>query len=118
MEIKRLDAAPGSARLVIHNHVAYFTGHVSREPFPTLREQTQALVKRYDELFAQFGLKRENILMYNGYFADLDKLPEFFEVFNPWVGTHGPAGVTVGVSGIGDGRLVELALIVAVDGEG
>lgn len=115
MEIKRLDVGPGSARVVIHDHVAYFTGHVSRENYPTLREQTQALVERYDELFAQFGMKKEHILMFNGYFADLSKLGEFFEVFNPWVGQDAPAGVTVEVSAIGDGRLVELALIVAVD---
>ena len=57
MDIIRLDKNGNSARVAIHNGVAYFTGHVSREPLPTLKEQTAAVLARYDELFEQFGMK-------------------------------------------------------------
>ena len=118
--IRRYDRRPGCSRVVIHNGVAYFTGHVS--PFaPTLREQTEGVCKRYDELFAQYGMKKENILMANAYIKDMSKFSEYDEVFKAWVGTdHAPAGVAVQAqpdqtSALGDNILVELALIVAVD---
>ena len=60
MAIEHFDMGEGGSRLVIHNNVAYFTGHVSPF-FKTLREQTEGICKRYDELFLQFGLKKENI---------------------------------------------------------
>lgn len=117
--IQRVDKAPGCSRFVIHNGVAYFTGHVS--PFAkTLREQTEGVCKRYDELFALHGLKKENILMANAYIKDMSQFKEYAEVFNAWVGTdNAPAGVAVQAmpdqsSELGDNILVELALIVAV----
>lgn len=58
MEIQRFDKRPGCSRVVIHNHVAYFTGHVAAGKQPTLREQGEAVLKRYDELFERFGLKK------------------------------------------------------------
>lgn len=67
MEIQRFDKRPGCSRVVIHNHVAYFTGHVAAGKQPTLREQGEAVLKRYDELFERFGLKKENILYSNAY---------------------------------------------------
>ena len=68
---------PDGGRLAIHNKVAYFAGHVSKEPYPTIEEQTQALCDRYDELFAQFGLKKENIIMFNAYFRDISMAKPF-----------------------------------------
>ena len=79
------------------------------------------MCKRYDELFAQYGMKKENILMANAYIKDMSKFSEYDEVFKAWVGTdHAPAGVAVQAqpdqtSALGDNILVELALIVAVD---
>ena len=81
--------------MVIHNGVAYFTGPCLAFA-PTLREQTEGVCKRYDELFAQYGMKKENILMANAYIKDMSKFSEYDEVFKAWVGTdHAPAGVAV-----------------------
>lgn len=120
MSIKRYDINKGSSRLVVHNGVAYFTGHASPR-YQTLREQTAGVCRRYDELFAQFGLKKENIIMMNAYLKDINELPEFDEEWNKWVGEeHAPAGVAVQASPVqnsamGDNIRLELALIVAVD---
>ena len=114
MEIKRFDSRPGCSRVVIHNNVAYFTGHVSPKS-EDLVEQAVAVFARYDELFEQFGLKKENILMGNIYVDDLSRLPEFNEEYAKWVGTeHAPAGVAVEASPTGDYH-IEIALIVAVE---
>lgn len=113
--IKRIDPNGSSARVVVHNGVAYFTGHVSREGYPTLKEQTAAVLARYDELFGMFGMKKENILMLNAYFRDISKISEFFEEYDKWIGDVHPAGLTVQAPCITDDRLVEICFIVAVD---
>lgn len=114
-KIKRIDCAGSSARVAIHNGVAYFTGHVSKEPYPTLKEQTAAVLARYDELFEQFGMRKENIIMLNAYFRDIKQISEFFEVYDKWIEGVYPAGLTVEAPCITDSRLVEICFIVAVD---
>ena len=107
---------PDGGRLTIHNKVAYFAGHVSKEPYPTIEEQTQALCDRYDELFAQFGLKKENIIMFNAYFRDISMAKPFLGVLEQWLGKENmPPGVTVQAECITETKLVELAMIVAVE---
>ena len=107
---------PDGGRLTIHNKVAYFAGHVSKEPYPTIEEQTQALCDRYDELFAQFGLKKENIIMFNAYFRDISMAKPFLGVLEQWLGKDNmPPGVTVQAVCITETKLVVLAMIVAVE---
>ncbi|MCI8441011.1 MAG: hypothetical protein HFG27_00570 [Provencibacterium sp.] len=116
MEIKRFDKRPGCSRLVIHNHVAYFTGHSARPEFKTMKEQTRAVCERYDELFAQFGLKKENIIMMNAYLKDISMIGDFKEVYEEWLaGEVAPAGVAVQAPPSGEGNLLELQFIMAVD---
>lgn len=106
---------PDGGRLSIHNNVVYFAGHVSKVPYPTIEEQTQALCDRYDELFAQFGLQKENIIMFNAYFRDISMAKAFLGVMENWLGKDNmPPGVTVQAACITETKLVELALIVAV----
>lgn len=106
---------PDGSRVTIHNGVAYFSGHVSREPLPTLREQTRAVLARYDELFGLFGMKKENILFMNAYFRNISQIKEFQEEFALWIGDKEPAGVTVQAPCITPTKLVEISFIVAVD---
>lgn len=115
--IQHFDTAHGLSRLVVHNGVAWFTGHSARPGYDTLEAQTQAVVSRYDELFEQFGLKKKNILMFNAYVADISKADEFGKVFYPWMEKDGcaAAGVCVEAKPAGDNNLLELQLIVAVD---
>ncbi len=115
--IQRFDTAHGLDRLVVHNGVAWFTGHSARPGYSTLEEQTQAVVNRYDELFAQFGLKKKNILSFNAYLTDIENIEEFNRVFYPWLEKDGcsAAGVCVEAKPAGKDNLLELQLMVAVD---
>ena len=62
MKVRHLDYQPGGAsRVVFSGNLAWFTGHAAPQ-FSTLAQQTAGVLRRYDELFAQFGLKKENIL--------------------------------------------------------
>lgn len=108
-----------ASRVVINGSVAYFTGHSAfkGEDRETLAKQTRALTKRYDELLEQFGLKKERILMYTAYLADIDKIDEFKAEVGCWLSDleYQPAGVAVQAPPGGDGNLLELSLIVAAD---
>lgn len=116
MEIQRLDPHGTVSRCVVHNHVAYFTGHSAKPGYQTLREQTAAVLKRYEEIFEEFHFKRENIFMVNIYLSDISMADEFEEVWQPWIGTATPpAGVCVQAQLAGENNLLELALMVAVD---
>lgn len=116
MELKRFDCRPGCARAVIHNHVAYFTGHVAAGRQPTLREQTAAVCSRYDQLFEELQLKKENILMANCYLKNVGDAAEYHEVFDAWTGAETPpAGCCVQAELEDPELLIELALIVAVE---
>lgn len=107
-----------ASRVVIHNGVAYFTGHSAfRGPGrETLAQQTRALLRRYDELLVQFGLKKERILSYHAYLRDIGDIAEFADELKIWLGgSDCPAGVAVQAPPGGENNLLELALTVAAD---
>ena len=71
---------------------------------------------RYDELFAQHGLKKENIIVMNAYLADIKMIDEFNEVYEAWIdGVYAPAGVAVEAKPMGENNLLELQFNVAYD---
>ena len=113
-----VDVVPGMARFVKYDGVAYFTGHSARPgAYKTLREQTEAVLARYDELFAIHGLKKENILVSNAYLADITEAKEFTEPFVKWLGGVAPAGIAVEAQPMGkeEGNKLELQFFVACD---
>lgn len=116
-KIERIDCVPGMARIVKYNGVAYFTGHSARPGFKTLREQTKAVLERYDELFKIHNLKKENILVMNAYVADITKIDEFNEELKAWLNDVYPAGVAVQAKPMGDDNLLELQFFVACEKE-
>ncbi len=116
VKIERIDQNKGASRIVKYHGIAYFTGHSARPGFKTLREQTQAVLARYDELFALHHLKKENIITMNAYLADIGMIDEFNEVYEAWIGgVNAPAGVAVEAKPMGEGNLLELAFNVAYD---
>lgn len=112
-KIERIDCVPGMARIVKYNGVAYFTGHSAKPGLKTLQEQTQAVLKRYDELFKENDLKKENILVMNAYVADITRIDEFNRELKEWLGDVYPAGVAVEAKPMGEGNLLELQFFVA-----
>lgn len=117
MDIERIDVKEGCARVTVHDHVAYFTGHVSAKQEATLYEQTKTVLARYDELFGIYGYKKENILLMTVFIRDISKLDEFQKAWDEWVDKeNAPAIVCAEATMGGKGySLLELAFTVAVD---
>ena len=76
-----LDFKPGGAARVVFSHnLAFFTGHAAPQ-YATLREQSAAVLRRYDELFAQFGLLKKNILYSVCYLKNADDEEQFTDEY-------------------------------------
>lgn len=117
MEIIRHDAKYGHARIVIHHHVAYFTDHVARKDlgYTTVKEQTAAILERFDELFELYGMRKEHILLMTGYMRDITKIDEFNEPWKAWIGDKNvPAAIVVQAPPAED-YLIAISLNVAVE---
>ncbi|MDO4321098.1 MAG: Rid family hydrolase [Lachnospiraceae bacterium] len=117
------DVVPGrAARVVFSHNLAFFTGHAAPQ-YPTLQKQTEAVLKRYEELFDQFGLLKKNIIYAACYLKNADEEEEFARAYTQWCDPENPpagytvTGIPIQHSPVGDNVLVELQFIVATDPE-
>lgn len=96
MAIKRYDVQPGRhSRIVSSNGFTFFTGHVAPK-WETLSEQSEALCKRFDELFGMFSLQKKNLLYVMTYLENADEETDFTDAYFPWLDpVQKPAGLTV-----------------------
>ena len=94
MGIQHLDVSKGGySRVTFSKNLAFFTGHAAPQ-YQTLKEQAEGVLKRYDELFAQFGLKKSNILYTTCFMKNADDEDEFADIYFQWIDPQNPpAGV-------------------------
>lgn len=115
-QIVRRDVSPSMARVVEYNGLAWFTGHSARPEFHGLKDQTKAVTARYDELFEQFGYKKQNLVAMYGFVKDIEKYKEFSEIESAWQDPQNPAaGVLVQALPSGDDNELELQYILSLD---
>jgi Putative translation initiation inhibitor, yjgF family len=113
-DIKFIEPNPTFSRATVHNGIIYFCGHVDGKRHATIKEQTKALLERYDELFKQYGTDKEHLLMVTIYISDMALKAEMNEVYNAWT-TPGKAPARVCVEAkIDDGFFLEMSVIAVV----
>lgn len=114
--VTRRDVVPGMARAVEYNGLAWFTGHSARPEFVGTLNQTRAVCARYDELFAQFGYKKQNLVMMYGFMADIEEYQDFAAGHKDFEDSEAPAaGVLVQAKPSGEGNRLELQYILSLD---
>ena len=114
--VVRRDVVPGMARAVEYNGLAWFTGHSARPEFTGTLEQTKAVCARYDEIFEQFGYKKQNLVMMYGFMADIGEYAQFMEGSKDFADPEAPpAGVLVQARPSGEGNCLELQYILSID---
>lgn len=102
--------------VVEYNGIAWFTGHSARPEYKTLATQSEAVMKRYAELFEQFGYKKENILMEYGYVRDIEQVNDYLGARKVFIDPENPpAGVVVQAKPSGDENQLEVQFIVNLD---
>lgn len=119
MDIQRLDPANDPVtyvRVAITHGIAYFTDHIARPQYKTVREQTEGILLRYEELFEQFNLKKENIVFAVNYLDKRYEVSECEDIWQEWMGDIKAETMWIPSSFCMD-RQVALTLFVATDEE-
>jgi enamine deaminase RidA (YjgF/YER057c/UK114 family) len=114
MSIKRQNAGPRMSQAVVHNNTVYVAGQVSGEA-PTAKGQTEAILKKIDEILAACGSHKSKLLSTTIYLANMAFYNEMNEAWDAWVEAgNTPARATVEARLATPKYLVEIMVVAAV----
>ena len=113
MSVKRHNAGPRMSGAVVHNNTVYLAGQVADGP--TVKTQTEAVLKKIDELLAATGSNKANLLSATIYLSDIRGYDEMNAVWDAWVSAgNTPARATVEARLANPKFLVEIMVTAAV----
>ena len=113
MSVKRHNAGPRMSGAVVHNSTVYLAGQVAAGP--TVKAQTEAVLKKIDDLLAAAGSSKANLLSTTIYLADIRTFDEMNAVWDAWVSAgNTPARATVEARLANPKFLVEIMVTAAV----
>jgi len=103
------------SKIVIHNDTIYLCGQVDKDSDAGIKEQTQTMLDKVDDLLLQAGSDRKNILSATIYVKDMTYFAEMNEVWDAWViEGYSPARACVAASMARPELLVEVSVVAAV----
>jgi enamine deaminase RidA (YjgF/YER057c/UK114 family) len=113
-EIKRMEPGRRFCQAVVHGDTVYVAGQVAPKPTPSVKNQTQQVLRQIDRLLKAAGSGKAKILMANVWLADIRTFDEMNEVWDAWVAKDNmPARATVEAKLAGTQYLVEIAVVAA-----
>ncbi len=114
MAIERQETKQRMSRIVKHNGTIYLCGQVCADATKGIKEQTQTMLDKVDELLIQSGSSREHMLSATVYLKTMDDFAEMNAVWDAWVPEgHAPARACVEAAMARDVLLVEISVIAA-----
>ena len=115
MEIKRYETKQRMSRAVIHNNTIYLCGQVAKDSTKGIKEQTETMLEKVDELLNNYGSHRDKILSATIYLKDMKLFAEMNSVWDNWVNEgFAPARACVEASMAREDLLVEISVVAAV----
>lgn len=103
------------SKIVIHNDTVYLCGQVAKDSDAGIKEQTQTMLDKVDDLLLQAGSDRKNILSATIYVKDMKYFAEMNEIWDAWViEGYSPARACVAASMARPELLVEISVVAAV----
>ncbi len=103
------------SKIVIHNDTIYLCGQVAKDSDAGIKEQTQTMLDKVDDLLEQAGSDRKHILSATIYVKDMMYFKEMNEVWDAWViEGYSPARACVAASMARPELLVEISVVAAV----
>lgn len=113
MTIQRQNVGPRMSQAVVHNGTVYLAGQVAEGP--TVKAQTEAILKKVDGLLAAAGSSKSKLLSTTIYLADIRGYEEMNAVWDAWVDPQNtPGRATVEARLAAPKYLVEIAVTAAV----
>src|SRR4030095_15415031 len=115
MSIQRIEAGPRMSQAVIHGNVVYLAGQVAGNPVPSVKKQTQQILRSIDKLLKASGSNKSKLLSANIWLSDIRSFSEMNEAWDAWVAKgNPPALATVEAKLAGPQYLVEIMVQAAL----
>lgn len=115
MEIKRIESTGRMSRIVIHNNTVYLCGQTCGEKDMGIKEQTQVVLKKIEDLLTKAGSDKEKILSVTVYIKDMTMFADMNEVWDAWVSQKNqPARACVEAKMAREEILVEMSVTAAL----
>lgn len=112
--IQRIETKQRMSRIVKHQGTIYLCGQVCKDAQQGIKEQTQSMLDKVDELLLKAGSDREHMLSATIYIKDMKDFAEMNQVWDAWVPEgHAPARACVEAKMARDALLVEISVIAA-----
>jgi len=103
------------SKIIIHNDTVYLCGQVAKDSDAGIKQQTQTMLDKVDDLLKQAGSDRKHILSATLYIKDMKDFAEMNKVWDAWViEGYSPARACVEASLARPELLVEVSVIAAV----
>jgi enamine deaminase RidA (YjgF/YER057c/UK114 family) len=113
MSVKRINAGARMSGAVVNGNTVYLAGQVADGP--TVKAQTEAILKKIDDLLGQAGSSKANLLSTVIYLSDIRTFDEMNAVWDAWVSSgNTPARATVEARLANPKYLVEIMVTAAV----
>ncbi len=114
MTITRLNPGPRLSGAVVHGNTVYVAGQVSADS-PTVKGQTEAILRKIDELLAAAGSHKSKMLSANVYLASMSGYDEMNAAWDAWIDRQNtPARATVEAKLAAPKYLVEIMAVAAI----
>jgi len=112
--IQRLEPGRRFCQVVVHGDTVYVAGQVAAKPVPSVKNQTQQILRTIDKLLKTAGSNKSKILMANVWLSDIRTFDEMNEAWDAWVAKGSmPCRATVEAKLAATQYLVEIAVIAA-----
>lgn len=114
-DIKRFETGPRMSQAVVHGSTVYLAGQVAqRKAGASIKEQTQDILAKIDELLAAAGTDKTKLLSATIWLTDIGTFAEMNSIWDAWVSPgNTPARACVEAKLASAQYNVEIAVIVA-----
>src|SRR5215470_10485476 len=115
MSVKRIGSGPRMSQAVVHGNTVYLAGQVAEKPVPSVKKQTEQILKSIDRLLKQAGTDKSKIVSANVWLSDIRTFDEMNAAWDAWVSKgNAPARATVEAKLAGTQFLVEIMVQAAL----
>jgi enamine deaminase RidA (YjgF/YER057c/UK114 family) len=112
-DIKRLSPGPRLSGAVVHGNTVYLAGQVADGP--DVKSQTQAILKKIDDLLKAAGTDKSKLLSATIFLADIRGFDEMNAAWDAWVVAGSTPGRATVEARLANAKyLVEIVAIAAV----
>ena len=115
MALKRLGVKANLSQAVVRGDTVYLSGQIARKG-ESVRDQTIDILEQIDDLLAEVGSDKSNLLSANIWLVDIATFSEMNDVWNDWVAPGAPpARATVEATLAAPQFLVEIMAVAAIE---